>query len=305
MTSPDTSAAVAPVDLSVLEEVAGARHHDPHAVLGPHPHQGSLTIRVLRPGARTVAVEYADGQVELEHEHAGIWVGVLEVADAVDYRVRVSYGDGVGHLQDDPYRFLPTLGEVDLHLIGEGRHERLWDVLGAHVRRYDGPHGPVTGTSFAVWAPNARAVSVVGDFNHWEPAPCPMRSLGSSGVWELFVPDVGEGTLYKYDVLGQDGHRRTKADPLARAAQHPPETASQVSESSYSWSDQAWLDARAKTALHEAPMCIYEVHPDSWRRGLGYRGLATELVDYVVAMGFTHVELMPVMQHPFGGSWGY
>jgi 1,4-alpha-glucan branching enzyme len=305
MTSPDTSAAVAPVDLSVLEEVAGARHHDPHAVLGPHPHQGSLTIRVLRPGARTVAVEYADGQVELEHEHAGIWVGVVDVPDAVDYRVRVSYDDGVGHLQDDPYRFLPTLGEVDLHLIGEGRHEQLWDVLGAHVRRYDGPHGPVTGTSFAVWAPNARAVSVVGDFNHWEPTPCPMRSLGSSGVWELFVPDVGEGTLYKYDVLGQDGHRRTKADPLARAAQHPPETASQVTESSYSWSDKAWLDARAKTALHDAPMSIYEVHLDSWRRGLGYRGLVTELVDYVVAMGFTHVELMPVMQHPFGGSWGY
>ena len=300
-----TTTAPTPVDRSVLEQVAGGRHHDPHVVLGPHPHDGGLTVRVLRPGARTVTVEYAGGEVSLEHEHAGVWVGVLPVPKAVDYRLRVSYDDGPGQQYDDPYRFLPTLGEMDLHLIGEGRHELLWSVLGAHVRTYDGLGPTVTGTSFAVWAPNARAVAVVGDFNGWDGSQGSMRSLGSSGVWELFLPGVGAGTLYKFDILGQDGHRTLKADPMARAAQRPPETASQVTESSYAWQDKAWMQARADIEWHAAAMSIYEVHLESWRLGLGYRELATELVDYVVSTGFTHVELLPVMQHPYGGSWGY
>jgi len=298
----------APVDSGVLDDVAFGRHHDPHAVLGPHRYGGSLTVRVLRHGARSVAVEHAGGVVRLDPEHAGVWVGVLDVPDAVDYRLRVSYDDGPGERGDDAYRYLPTLGEVDLHLIGEGRHEQLWTVLGSHVRRYPAhgaPGGPVTGTSFAVWAPNARAVSVVGDFNGWDPMSCPMRSLGSGGVWELFVPDLGAGALYKYDVLGQDGERRTKADPLARAAQHPPQTASRVTESDYAWGDGAWLACRERTAWHAAPMSVYEVHLGSWRRGRSYRDLAGELVDYVVDTGFTHVELLPVTEHPFGGSWGY
>ncbi len=295
----------APVESHVLDAVASGRHRDPHAVLGPHPHAGQLTIRALRPMASSVVVEHAGGEVRLEHEHGGVWTGVLDAPDTIDYRLRVAYADGAEHQQDDAYRFWPTLGEIDIHLIGEGRHEQLWTVLGAHVRHYDAPSGTITGTSFAVWAPNARAVSVVGDFNGWNPLLSAMRSLGSSGVWELFVPGLGEGALYKFDVLGQDGHRRTKADPLARAAQHPPETASKVTVSRYEWDDAEWLARREQTQWHSAPMSIYEVHLASWRRGRSYRDLATELVDYVVAAGFTHVELLPVMEHPFGGSWGY
>jgi len=294
-----------PIEVTELGRLVDGRHPDPHSVLGPHPHAGELTVRVLRPGALTVQVLHGATTTELEHEHRGVWVGVLDTASVVDYRVRASYESNTDHIGDDPYRFLPTLGEVDLHLFAEGRHEQLWQVLGARVRRYDGAAGPVTGTSFAVWAPSALGVRLVSDINYWDGASHPMRSMGASGVWELFVPDVGSGTLYKFAVLGGDGQWRTKADPMARSAQNPPETASVVFDSSYSWGDDAWLRARESTLPHEHPMSIYELHLGSWRRGLSYRDLATELVDYVTSMGFTHVEMMPVMEHPFGGSWGY
>ncbi|MDT4912627.1 MAG: 1,4-alpha-glucan branching enzyme, partial [Pseudonocardiales bacterium] len=221
-----------------------------------------------------------------------------------DYRIEVSYGDET-HRVDDPYRWLPTLGEVDLHLIGEGRHENLWDVLGAHVRTYDTQGGPVTGTSFAVWAPNARGVRLIGDFDYWDGRALPMRVLGSTGVWEIFVPDVGDGCRYKFQILGADAVWRDKADPMAFAAETPPATASVVTTSRYEWSDEEWIDARAHTQWHKAPMSIYEVHIGSWRMGLSYRQLAEELVDYVTESGFTHVEFLPVAEHPFGGSWGY
>ena len=226
-----------------------------------------------------------------------------------DYRIEVSYGDGAGgtntYTVDDPYRWLPTLGELDQYLIGEGRHERLWDVLGAHVRRFDTPGGAVEGVSFAVWAPNARGVKVTGDFDYWQARAYPMRSLGSSGVWEIFIPGIGVGSRYRYHVLGADGEWREKSDPLAFATEVPPANASIVTESSHEWSDDAWLEQRAAGGWHERPMSIYEVHAGSWRQGLSYRELADELVDYVVAAGFTHIEFMPLAEHPFGGSWGY
>jgi 1,4-alpha-glucan branching enzyme len=300
-----------PVDRHVLERVASGSFHDPHSVLGAHIHQGALTVRSLRPFAASVAVVLPDGErVPMEHEFDGVWVTVLPTPQVPDYRLAVTY-QGVGEtVVDEPYRYLPTLGEVDLHLIREGRHEQLWEVLGAHVRRYPGSRafdaiGEITGTSFAVWAPNAQAVRVVGDFNHWVGRGHAMRSLGDSGVWELFIPGVGPGARYKYEILGRDGHWRQKADPLAFATEVPPSTASLVTESSYEWQDDEWMRRRAATDPHTGPMSVYEVHLGSWRQGLSYRELADQLVGYVKDMGFTHVEFLPVAEHPFGGSWGY
>ncbi len=191
----------------------------------------------------------------------------------------------------------PGLGDLDLHLIGEGRHEQLWQVLGAHTR--------VGGTSFAVWAPGAQDVRVVGDFNSWDGAGHGMAALGGSGVWELFVPGVGDGARYKYELLAADGSRRLKADPLAFRAEPPPGTASEVYTSRYAWADDEWMARRRSWEAHREPMSVYEAHLGSWRRGLSYRDLATELVAYVADLGFTHLELLPVAEHPYGGSWGY
>jgi 1,4-alpha-glucan branching enzyme len=295
----------APVDTADIERLVSGQHHNPHAILGPHVHDGALTIRTLRPFAVSVRIDHDGGTVELTHEHEGVWVGTVDTDEVVDYRVLVEYGDGVTHRVDDPYRYVPTLGELDLHLIAEGRHEELWTVLGAHPQVYDAGVEVVEGTSFAVWAPNARGVRVVGDFNDWNGTVHPMRSLGSTGVWELFVPGVGNGAMYKYEVLGADEHWRLKADPMAFATQIPPETASRVYASDYTWGDDAWMTARADGGWHGRPMSIYEMHLGSWRRGQTYQELAKDLVEYVTEMGFTHVEFLPVMEHPFGGSWGY
>jgi len=288
-----------------LAHVVGGVHHDPHSILGAHPDDGKITVRALRPGAEKVALAIGDERHEMSHLFEGIWVATLERSDIPDYRVLVDYGDGFEHRQDDPYRYLPTLGEMDLHLIGEGRHEELWKVLGAHVRTYDSPSAPIIGTSFAVWAPSARGVRVSGDFNGWNSTAFPMRGLGSSGVWELFVPGVGNGAKYKYDVLGADGIWRDKADPMAQHTEHPPATASVVFSSDYEWSDTDWCRRRTQRDWYSSPVAVYEVHLGSWRQGLSYKELAEQLVDYVSESGFTHVELLPVMEHPFGGSWGY
>ena len=189
------------------------------------------------------------------------------------------------------------LGEIDLHLIGEGRHERLWDMLGAHPR--DG------GVAFAVWAPNARDVRVAGDFNDWSGEASPMQPHGSTGVWELFVPNARAGQRYKFEVLGRDDVWRLKADPMAFRTEPPPATASIVDESHYEWSDDAWMANRLQWHAYDRPMSVYEVHLGSWRSGRSYRELADELAAYVTELGFTHVELMPVAEHPYGGSWGY
>ena len=300
-----TAAPVLPDDLRhELDMLVAGRHAAPHQVLGPHPGPDGVTVRVLRPWAAGIAVRVGDERFPLDHLHEGVWAGVLPMPEVPDYRIEVDYGDGPKSA-DDPYRFLPTLGELDQHLISEGRHEQLWDVLGAHIRDYDGYAGPVHGTSFAVWAPNAQGVRVVGDFNFWDGRGYPLRSLGSTGVWELFVPGPGSGARYKFEILGQDNVWRQKADPMARATECPPATASVVTQSTYVWQDGEWLAARAAADPHTGPMSVYEVHLGSWRQGLSYRQLADDLVGYASDAGFTHVELLPVAEHPFGGSWGY
>ncbi len=293
------------IEPEVLQALVRGTHPAPHDVLGPHSDGTNVTVRVIRPVAESVTIMVGETAVPTQHEYEGVWVGVLPGAEVPEYRLEVTYPGGHSYRVDDPYRFLPTVGEIDQHLINEGRHEQLWTVLGAHLHTYETLGGPVRGTSFAVWAPNARGVRVTGDFNFWEGRAHPMRALGSSGVWELFVPDVGTGAMYKYEVLGADGTWRQKADPMAFHTQVPPERASVVFGSSYDWGDDDWVRARAEGTPHQKPMSIYEVHLASWRRGRSYRELADELVDYVSGLGFTHVELMPVMEHPFGGSWGY
>jgi len=196
-----------------------------------------------------------------------------------------------------------TLGELDLYLIAEGRHERLWQVLGAHVRRDS--RGELLGTAFSVWAPNARAVSLIGDHNFWDKNTHPMIPLGANGIWEIFIPELGAGTKYKFAINGPDKHWIDHADPMAQATQVPPDTASIVHESNFVWHDGAWMAERETFQPWKSPMSIYEVHLGSWRPGLSYRELAKELTDYILENGFTHVELLPIMEHPFGGSWGY
>ncbi len=290
-----------------IAALAHGRHQQPHDLLGQHLEDGGLRIRVFRPLANSVRIRFEDGAtVDLSHEAEGVWSALRpDVDKTMDYRVLVTWADGVEHEQDDPYRFAPTLGEVDLHLIGEGRHELLWTVLGAHVQEYPGPLGTVRGTSFAVWAPRAKAVHVIGDFNDWDSRTHPMRLIGKSGVWELFVPGVVDGAVYKYEIRGADDILRAKSDPLARRTEVPPATASVVDHSTHEWADDEWMTARQESNPHEGPMSVYEVHLGSWRQGLSYRDLAEHLVNYVADLGFTHVELLPVMEHPYGPSWGY
>jgi 1,4-alpha-glucan branching enzyme len=290
-----------PVSHAEIDKILAGRHHDPHSVLGAHPVPGGLVIRTLRPLASTVTVVMPDGaRFGMSHVHEGVFSVTLPARSGSDYRLAVSYApDGPEQLVDDPYRHLPMLGEMDVYLIGEGRHEELWRALGARVRPESG------GTSFAVWAPNARGVRLIGDFNHWDGRAHPMRSLGASGVWELFMPAVGPGARYKFQICGQDGSWRAKADPMAALAEQPPATASVVFRSSYRWGDQEWMARRATGDPLARPMSIYEVHIGSWHPGLRYRELAEQIVPYVLDHGFTHVEFLPVAEHPFGGSWGY
>ena len=292
------------VDTAALAALVDGTHSQPHQVLGAHADSDGVTVRVLRPDATEVDVVVGEDRYPMQHEYSGVWVAELPMTKVPDYRLAVAYG-GDKLPADDPYRFLPTLGEMDQHLISEGRHEQLWEVLGAHAHTYETPNGPVQGVAFAVWAPNAQGVRVVGDFNYWNGTSTPMRSLGSSGVWEVFVPEIGPGTRYKYEIIGRDGVRRLKADPMAQATEVPPATASVVFSSDYRWADSQWMTQRAERPAHASPMSIYEVHLGSWRQGLSYQQLAEELTNYVVAHGFTHVEFLPVMEHPFGGSWGY
>ncbi|MBJ7290250.1 1,4-alpha-glucan branching protein GlgB [Williamsia sp.] len=292
-----------------LHRLRVGTHHDPHSVLGAHPVPGHTILRTLRPDATAVVAVIGGKDHPMQRQADGLFVVAVPYADLIDYRYRVTYpaadGTTTDYLVADGYRFLPSLGELDLHLFAEGRHERLWDILGAHLRSYDTPDGTVTGTSFAVWAPNARGITLIGSFDGWAGRSTPMRSLGSSGVWEVFVPDVGAGTRYKFRIHGSDGVTREKADPMARRTELPPATASIVDDTDHVWDDAAWIKERATLVPTDEPMSVYEVHLGSWRQGLDYRRLAVELGDYVVAMGYTHVELLPVAEFPFGGSWGY
>ncbi len=296
------------VDATALTRLGEGTNTAPHEVLGFH----DGVVRAFRPGAASMSVVPKDGDpITMDPiDPSGLFEAKAPAA-ADGYELRAEYEGAAtaGFTYEDPYRFWPTLGEVDLHLLGEGRHRRLWKVLGAHVRTHQG----VAGTSFAVWAPNARAVRVVGDFNYWDGRVHQMRSLGSSGIWELFIPGVEAGARYKYGIVDQGGHLALKADPVAFGAEEPPGTSSVVSDLSYAWGDEEWTAARdsQEPPIHR-PMSVYEVHLGSWRRNpeeghrpLTYLELAEQLPDYVADMGFTHVEMMPVAEHPFTGSWGY
>ncbi|GAB3616850.1 1,4-alpha-glucan branching protein GlgB [Okibacterium endophyticum] len=294
------------IDRHVLDAVSLGEHFAPHEVLGQHRSADAVVIRALRPLARAVTAVLDDGtRIPLAHVHNGIWEGTHRHGIR-DYMLESAYNDDTpAWVADDPYRFLPTIGEIDLHLIGEGRHERLWDALGAHRMQHEGTTWVTDGTAFRVWAPHARAVRVIGDFNGWDGTLHAMRSMGPTGVWELFIPGVAAGSLYKFELLGQDGVWVRRADPMARFTEHPPASASVVGESGFSWTDEPWLEQRASRDPHSSPMSVYEMHLGSWRPGLGYRDLADPLIGYLTELGYTHVEFLPLAEHPFGGSWGY
>jgi 1,4-alpha-glucan branching enzyme len=298
--------------MSLVDDLVAGRLADPHALLGVHGTNGATVVRTWRPEAETVRIRLSPRAkaVEATQVHpAGLFEAKVRTAPkGPGYEVEVAYPDGNVFTVQDPWSFAPTLGELDLHLAGEGRHEELWERLGAHVRELDG----VTGTAFAVWAPGAQAVSVVGDFNSWDGRLHPMRSMGPTGIWELFVPGVAEGAHYKFEIRTPSGEVRLKADPLAQRAERPPQTASIVHRSRYEWADDSWMEARAERVPHREPMSVYEVHLGSWKRDpqdpeaiLDWDAAGEQLAEYVTDMGFTHVELLPVMQHPFSGSWGY
>ena len=286
-------------------EAVSGRMTDPFALLGPH----GGTVRSFQPGAASVELLARDGGRRLgalEHFRDGLWTGTLK--ENVPYLLRVRWPDGAEQLTEDAYAFGPVLGELDLHLFSEGRHFRLADAFGAIPREMDG----VDGVSFAVWAPNARRVSVVGDFNAWDGRRHPMRLRREAGVWELFVPRLGAGEHYKYEIIGADGSRLLKADPIARATECPPRTGSVVAaRPDFAWTDGDWMERRAARHHADAPIAIYEVHAGSWLRPHGpdsqldWQGLTERLIPYVAQLGFTHVELLPIMEHPFYGSWGY
>jgi 1,4-alpha-glucan branching enzyme len=300
-----------------FELLVQGRHHDPHSLLGRH----GTVVRALRPEASAMYLLVTGpapdrpvlARVPMRQVHpGGLWEAPLDGA-AVGYRLEAVYGapGSAGFSFDDPYRHWPTLGDLDLHLYNEGRHRRLWEVLGAHHRVHEG----VAGTAFAVWAPNARAVRVVGDWNLWDGRVHPMRSLGSSGVWELFLPGVEAGARYKYEIVTADDRLTLKADPFAFVTEVPPGTASVVAEPSrHTWADAQWVAKKLEVDPLDRPISVYEVHLGSWRwtddgaggtRPLTYVELAEQLPTYVAEMGFTHVEFLPVAEHPFGGSWGY
>ncbi|MEA2433012.1 MAG: 1,4-alpha-glucan branching enzyme [Actinomycetota bacterium] len=290
-----------------IDRLINGELRDPHSLLGRHPTKKGTILRVWRPEAEAVNV-LVDGEVvaKLEPVHpAGLFEGIVD-QPIEDYQLEVSYASGQTFMQRDPYAFIPSLGEIDLHLVGEGTHLRLWEKLGAHCTSIDG----VDGVSFAVWAPNARGVRVVGEFNSWDGRLHPMRLLGSSGVWELFIPDLDEGVLYKYEVVTAQGNLILKSDPYAFWMQTSPQTASIVYKSHYKFTDDKWIAKREKSNAHREPMSTYELHLGSWRRHgddtiMSYRDIAPMLAKYCNDMGFTHVELMPVAEHPFTGSWGY
>ena len=297
-----------------IEAIVAARHGDPFAFLGMHKTPGGLCVRAVLPGAQQMAVvDSATGAIAAEGKRVhpdGFFIAeVPGREEPFRYRLRMSSG-GVTREFDDIYRFSPVLGELDLHLLAEGNHFASYRKLGAHPLVHDG----VEGVAFAVWAPNAQSISVVGDFNNWDGRRAAMRRRGGPGFWELFVPGLRAGHLYKYQIHGPDGELLPlKADPQAEQAEKPPGTASVVaSPSRHVWRDGVWMAERWRHNDREAPIAIYEVHFGSWRRNLAengryltYRELAAQLVPYVAEMGFTHIEIMPIMEYPFDGSWGY
>ena len=314
--------AISPAGLShaVARGILEGRCATPHDHLGIHATQldaaSGVVVRALQPDATQAELLLLEGAgqlavvetIAMERLEDGLF-GALLPGRTIEqrYRFRFTLPSGDRFEREDPYRLWPTLGEQDLHLFNEGRHLRLWEVLGAHARQHDGHQG----VAFAVWAPNAERVSVVGDFCGWNGRTFPMRMLGSSGIFELFIPGVQPGALYQYEIRSSAGEVFLKADPHATEAELPPARASRVSSPSrHLWRDEPWQRARRASDVRREPMAIYEVHLGSWRRGPGgrppgYREQAEALVRHVVHFGFTHIELMPLCEHPFDGSWGY
>jgi 1,4-alpha-glucan branching enzyme len=290
-------------------EAQAGRLTDPFAWLGPHDTPEGRVVRTYQPGAESVELAARAGGRALgglEHYRDGLWIGRLADPDAA-YLLRIRWPGGGVQETEDPYAFGPVLGDLDLHLFSEGRHWDLGRVFGAQPRAVEA----VAGVAFAVWAPNARRVSVIGDFNGWDGRRHPMRLRHGAGIWELFVPRLVPGERYKYEIAGAGGGLLEKADPVARATERPPSTASVISPApAFRWTDGEWMQGRGERQQAGAPMAIYEVHAGSWLRprpgaDASWQELAGRLIPYAAQLGFTHIELLPIMEHPFGGSWGY
>ena len=293
-----------------IDAVVGGYCSDPFAVLGPHgvPSRDAWTVRAFLPQAESAEIVFEDGRrVPLERLHKeGFFLATMQ-GKASRYQFSVKDWHGVTSVVDDPYRFGTIITSFDLHLHSEGKLYESWNTMGAHCMTIDG----VAGVRFAVWAPNAETVSVAGDFNDWDTRRHPMR-LRDAGVWEIFLPDAKTGDSYKYLVRSRhQGYQQLKSDPFGFASEKPPKSASVVCDLDvHRWNDAEWMESRGKRDWLHAPISVYEVHLESWRRGpdgepLTYRELASVLVDYVKEMGYTHIELMPIQEHPFSGSWGY
>ena len=293
------------------EAIASGTHLNPFGFLGPHAARNNTQVRTFQPQAQTVSLIDDAGQIFAKmrkiHRHGG-FSGRLETRDQ-RYRLRLTYPDGSVRDIEDCFRFPSSLDDFKLHLIGEGKHLQLGDSLGAHSETIQG----VSGVRFAVWAPNAGRVSVIGPFNDWDGRCHPMRLHPGNGVWDIFVPGLGSGEMYKFEIIDNHGKLLPlKADPFGRFAEPPPGNASIVNDSHYRWSDDEWMRTRPASLALNKPVSVYEVHLGSWKRcpeennrWLSYRELAEKLVTYVGEMGFTHIELLPVTEHPFDGSWGY
>ncbi len=296
------------VDHNAARDILAGRCNSPFDQLGLQKRGDLWLLTAFVPGAQTVSALIGAKTVKpLEPlpEYPGLFV--QSFAKPPKYRLRAT-ADGQSWDFDDPYRFGPVLGAEDLYYLGEGSHQRLWTALGAHVLT----HEKVSGTHFAVWAPNAQRVSVVGNFNIWDGRRHPMRRASDSGIWDIFLPGIGEGEAYKYEIVGPDGATLPlRADPVGFGAEHPPRTASVVRDIGHpTWTDSKWLKSRGALQNVDAPISVYEVNLASWKRAegdrpLSYTELASDLVDYADWMGFTHIELMPISEHPFDGSWGY
>ena len=300
---------------SEIEHIVNGDHCDPFAVLGMHivsTEKGqALAVRTFQPGAKSVYLASETERYPLQqHRQTGFFEIILpQHQTPFSYRLHITYADGNEITIADPYSFPPVLSDFDLHLHSEGNHHHIYDHLGAHPTEFH----KQPGVHFAVWTPNAQRVSVVGDFNAWNGCQHPMRNRGSTGIWELFIPDLKPGTIYKYEIKTQNGDVFTKSDPYAFCMEHRPRTGSVVYQPDDAlWFDTDWLQTRRERDPYTEPIAIYEVHLGSWRRNphednrsLTYRELAHELVEYVLEMGYTHIELLPIMEHPLDESWGY
>jgi 1,4-alpha-glucan branching enzyme len=312
--APGAPDAAPPLPADAVAHLLSLEHGDPHTLLGLHPAgagRPGWVVRAFRPDAASMRLHVAGEPpraMARVHEGGLHQVWLREATGRFRYRLEAIWPSGDAETYDDPYGFWPTLGELDLHLFAEGRHEHIYDKLGAHPLEVDG----TAGVAFALWAPNARGVSVVGDFNYWDGRRHPMRRLGGSGVWELFVPGLAPGARYKFELRGAFGRLFVKADPYANATEVPPATASVINRSTHHWLDGDWMERRARQDVLREPLSIYEVHLGSWRRKgdhgeqpLTYRELAEPLAHHMRELGFTHVELLPITEHPYGPSWGY